>query len=135
MGRRMNTNSSKILLPIPLYSVDYEALLKYVKEVDVHLASKYFDYPILIRNLNQLFSGYATSREFDCPVVVPKFSVQIYGSCNGLISWRLTTTKSFGGTLVLGTPSCYQKLHVFMMISVQGITDLAMIQRVVITRS
>ncbi|KAL6223880.1 hypothetical protein ACLB2K_002737 [Fragaria x ananassa] len=93
MGRRMNTNSSKILLPIPLYSVDYEALLKYVKEVDVHLASKYFDYPILIRNLNQLFSGYATSREFDCPVVVPKFSVQIYGSCNGLICLEVDYNK------------------------------------------
>ncbi|XP_004288798.1 PREDICTED: F-box/kelch-repeat protein At3g06240-like [Fragaria vesca subsp. vesca] len=66
MRRHMNTNSSKILLPIPLYSVDYEALLKYVKEVDVHLASKYFDYPILIRNLNQLFSGHATSRVFQC---------------------------------------------------------------------
>lgn len=78
----MDTNSFKLLLPIcPLHSVDYESLFKYLKEADVCLASTstFFDYLVLIRRLDELIYGHVASRGLDHPVMIPKFSVQIYG--------------------------------------------------------
>ncbi|KAL6221262.1 hypothetical protein ACLB2K_009013 [Fragaria x ananassa] len=84
----LNKNRCNLLLPgTSLKSVDYDKLLKYFKIGDLQ-----FDYPVFVfRNLAELlFESNVGVDLNDWPEnIVPKYSLQIYGSCNGLICVEL----------------------------------------------